>query len=301
MRLMIFGKTGQVGQELARIVWPTGTSIDQLSRSQCDLRVPARAAEWVLNSKPDIVINAAAYTAVDRAESEPAIAATINSEAPAAIAQACRKTGARLIHISTDYVFDGRRTAAYVESDPVAPLSVYGRTKEKGEAAIRDHLTEHIILRTSWVFAAYGSNFVRTMLRLAEERAELRIVADQRGAPTAARDIAQAIADIVLAVGNGRGVWGTHHFTSGEPTTWFGFAETIFGLSGKSPRLVPISTDDYKTPARRPLNSVLDCRRIAVEYGIVQPSWHRALADTFAEIRCSNDGASVGPDESSAS
>ena len=204
-----------------------------------------------------------------------------------------------MVHISTDYVFDGARSAPYVESDPVAPLSVYGRTKENGEAAIRGCLAEHIILRTSWVFAAHGSNFVRTMLRLGQERPELCIVADQRGAPTAARDIARAIVEIAGAVANGRGIWGTYHFTSEEPTSWFGFAQTIFGPGGAGPRLVPISTYDYQTPARRPLNSVLDCRRIATEYGIVQPSWRQALADTLAEIRSGNQGGISRADESS--
>ena len=238
----------------------------------------------MLETKPDVVINAAAHTAVDRAESEPAVAAAINRDAPAAMADACRAAGARLIHISTDYVFDGLKREPYVESDPVAPLSVYGRTKEEGERAIRVRLTEHVILRTSWVFAAHGSNFVRTMLRLAGERPELRIVADQLGAPTAARDIAQAVAGITDRIAAGRGIWGTFHFASGEPTSWFGFAEAVFAQRGGGPKLVPITTEEYKTPARRPLYSVLDCGRLAAAYGIPQPSWRAALAQVLAEV-----------------
>ncbi|HEX3431045.1 MAG TPA: dTDP-4-dehydrorhamnose reductase [Rhizomicrobium sp.] len=284
MRILIFGKTGQVGRELERAVWAADASILQWDRSQCDLALPSRVAECVLEMRPDIVINAAAYTAVDLAESEPELAGTINRDAPRAMAEACRSIGAKLVHLSTDYVFDGSKRTPYVESDPVAPLSVYGRSKEEGETAIRSRLPEHVILRTSWVFAAHGSNFVRTMLRLARERPELRIVADQRGAPTAARDIARAIAAIAHAIASGRGVWGTFHFASDQPISWFGFAETIFALRGGGPKLLPIATEEYKTPARRPLYSVLDCGRLAAAYGIAQPSWRLALGDVLGEV-----------------
>lgn len=287
MRMLIFGGTGQVGRELARIAWPTGASIVQVDRRQCDFAQPACAAKCVLDKKPDIVINAAAYTAVDRAESEPAVAGIVNRDAPAAMAQACRQTGATMIQISTDYVFDGFKRTPYVESDPIAPLSVYGRTKEEGETAIRDSLPEHVIMRTSWIFAGHGSNFVRTMLRLGAERPELRIVSDQCGAPTAACDIAQAIAGIVNAIAEGRGTWGTYHFASAEPTTWYDFAGAIFALRGVSPRLVPTTTDEYKTPARRPLYSVLDCGRIAKAFGIAQPSWRAALVRVLNELSAS--------------
>ena len=284
MFVLIFGRTGQVGRELGRIAWPAGMTVRQLDRSQCDLAMPAAAAGKVLEAAPDIVINAAAHTAVDRAESEPGLAAAINRDAPSAMADACRTVGAKLIHLSTDYVFDGRKRAPYLEDDPVAPLSIYGRTKQEGEAAIRVRLMDHVILRTSWVFAAHGSNFVRTMLRLAEERTELRIVADQQGSPTAAGDIAQAIAAIAGRVAAGRGAWGTFHFASSESTSWFGFAEAIFALRGGGPTLVPITTEEYKTPARRPLYSVLDCRHVGETYGIAQPSWRAALAEVMREF-----------------
>ena len=281
MLVLIFGRTGQVGRELSQLAWRSGVVVRQLNRSDCDLALPATAAARVLEIRPDIVINAAAHTAVDRAESEPALAAAINRDAPLAMADACRKIGAKLIHLSTDYVFDGRKQAPYVEDDPVAPLSVYGRTKEEGEAAVRIALPKHVILRTSWVFAAHGSNFLRTMLRLANERTELCVVADQQGAPTAAQDIAGAIATIVGRIGAGHGAWGTFHFSSREPTTWLGFAQAIFAMRGTGPELAPITTEEFATPARRPRYSVLDCTKVAETYGIVQPSWRAALADVM--------------------
>lgn len=284
MHVLIFGSTGQVGRELGRVAWPAGVTVQPLRRVQCDLSVPARAAEMILQIRPDIVINAAAYTAVDRAESEPTLAAALNRDAPSAMANACGTAGARLVQLSTDYVFDGRKAEPYVESDAVAPLSVYGRTKAEGEAAIRDRLSEHVILRTSWVFAAHGTNFVRTMLRLAKERAELRVVADQRGSPTAARDIAQAIAAIVHRIADDCSFWGTFHFASSDPTSWLGFAEAIFAFRGAGPRLVPITTEEYKVPARRPLNSVLNCAHLGETYGIAQPSWRAALAGVMSEL-----------------
>lgn len=284
MHVLIFGRNGQVARELGRVAWPAGITIQQLDRTECDLAIPAAAGGKVLETRPDVVINAAAHTAVDRAESEPAIAGAINRDSPSAMADACRAIGAKFIHLSTDYVFDGEKRVPYVEDDPVAPLSVYGRTKEAGEAAVRSLAPEHIILRTSWVFAAHGSNFVRTMLRLAKERTELRIVVDQRGAPTGARDIARAVAAIVERIAAGNRFWGTFHFTSSEPTTWFGFAETIFAALGAAPGLVPTTTEEYKTPARRPLYSVLNCARVRESFGIAQPCWRAALSDVMAEL-----------------
>lgn len=282
MRVLIIGKTGQVGRELSRLEWPA--HVTQLGREECDLSDAASLARAVEISEPDIVINAAAYTAVDRAESEPELAMTVNGRAPGELARACAKRGAALIHLSTDYVFDGTKLSAYVEDDPVNPLSVYGRTKEAGEVAIRDAHDRHIILRTSWVFSAYGTNFVKTMLRLAATHPELRVVADQIGAPTSARDIAHAIAVIAKAVSAGRAEWGTFHFASAGPTSWHGFAEAIFSGAPSPPKITPIATAEYPTPARRPANSVLDCTRIGQVYGIAQPSWRAALAEVLADI-----------------
>jgi dTDP-4-dehydrorhamnose reductase len=285
MRILIFGKSGQVGRELARVSWPEQYSLVHFGRADCDLEDTDAIGRAVRDTGAGIVINAAAYTAVDRAESEPGKAARVNRDAPAAMAFACAKSGAALIHLSTDYVFDGSKTEAYGEDEPIAPLSIYGYTKAEGEAAVRGSIPEHIILRTSWVFASHGTNFVRTVLRLANERPELRIVNDQWGAPTAARDIADAIAAIVRSVAQQRPAWGTFHFTSSEPTTWHGFARSIVELSGLSAKVIPITTADYRAAARRPRYSVLDCGRIGRAYGIAQPSWRRVLTTVLSEIR----------------
>jgi dTDP-4-dehydrorhamnose reductase len=285
MRILIFGKTGQVGRELARATWPEHYRVEQLGRTECDLLNRVSIAQTILTARPHIVINGAAFTAVDRAQAEPETAEKVNRDAPAAMAAACREVGSVLIHLSTDYVFDGSKAGPYLEDDRVGPLSVYGRTKLEGESAIAEALRQHIIIRTSWVFAAHGTNFVRTMLRLSHERPELRIVEDQKGSPTAARDIARAIATVAGRIAGGKGVsWGTFHFAGAEPTTWFGFAQAILGLSGRHPRLVPVRTADYGAAAQRPLNSVLDCGRISREYGITQPPWRLALEDVLTEI-----------------
>lgn len=295
MRVLIFGKNGQVGRELARARWPADIELIELGRAECDLRDPAVIRQAISNMRPRFVVNAAAYTAVDRAESEPAEAGKVNAGAPAAMAEACEDVGASLVQLSTDYVFDGLKASPYVEDDPIAPLSVYGRTKAEGEMAIRQRLERHVILRTSWVFAAHGTNFVRTMLRLSNERRELKIVCDQHGAPTAARDIAGAIVAIAGAASRGPSVLGTFHFTSDEPTTWYDFARAIFDLAGRDTNLVPIAATDYKTAARRPSNSVLDCGRLARAYDIAQPSWRDALATVLKELQ----DLSLTPAESS--
>ena len=287
MRVLILGKSGQVSRELARLTWPEQVEVVQLGRDACDLSQLSSIASALKMAAPEFVINAAAYTAVDRAETEPDLAMSVNGHAPTEIARVCHESGAALVHISTDYVFDGRKSGAYVESDPISPLSAYGRTKQAGEAGIRSELTRHIILRTSWVFAAHGANFVKTMLRLGAERTELRVVADQHGAPTSARDIAQALREIVLARAEGRGSWGTFHFSSADPTTWHGFAKAIIEAAAfaSPPKVVPITTAEYPTPAVRPANSVSDCSRIRREFGISQPSWRDALSDVVAEIK----------------
>jgi dTDP-4-dehydrorhamnose reductase len=293
MRVMILGKSGQVARELASVSWSGVGSVAQFGRAECDLadaNAIMRAADAV---RPDVIVNAAAYTAVDRAESEPDVARAVNCDGPAALAKACQKSGTILIHLSTDYVFDGSKPGAYREDDPVTPLSVYGRTKADGENAIRETVPAHVIVRTSWVFASHGRNFVHTMLRLAAERPEIRIIDDQRGAPTAARDIAGAIASIIQSIARGKHAWGTFHYTSSEPTTWYGFARAILDQAGRQARLFPISTAEYETPARRPLNSVLDCTRIARAYGIDQPNWRTSLDTVLAELGA-NSAAGVG-------
>ncbi len=287
MRVLIFGKSGQVSRELARLAWPDDIQIVQVGREACDLSQPSTIAAALDRAEPDFVINAAAYTAVDRAESEAELAMTVNGEAPSEIARTCHRIGAALVHISTDYVFDGCKEGAYAEDDPIGPLSVYGRTKEAGEAGIRRELPRHLIVRTSWVFAGHGANFVKTMLRLGAERPELRVVDDQHGAPTSARDIALALQELVLARANARGTWGTFHFTSREPTTWYGFARAVIegAALASPPKISPIPTSEYPTPATRPANSVLDCSRIQRQFGIVQPSWRDALSNVLHEVK----------------
>jgi dTDP-4-dehydrorhamnose reductase len=257
-----------------------------LGRDECDLARTAAISRAITEASPDLVINAAAYTAVDRAESEPDIAMAVNADAPAALADVCAERNAAFIHLSTDYVFDGMKRGAYIEGDPVSPLSVYGRTKEAGETAVRGRLNRHVVIRTSWVFSSHGTNFVKTMLRLGRTNNALRVVADQAGAPTSARDIARAVLRVAEMVRQEKGVWGTFHFSSAEPTTWHGFAQAIFGLANGTRDIIvtPISTAEYPTAARRPLNSVLDCSRICGAYNIGQPSWRAALADALLEL-----------------
>jgi dTDP-4-dehydrorhamnose reductase len=292
MKLLVLGAGGQVGRELCRLAWPAGYRLAAFDRDRVDIteREPVFAA--VARERPDIVVNAAAYTAVDRAESEPEQAWAVNCTGPANLAAACSDAGIPLVHISTDYVFDGGKAGPYREDDPVSPLGVYGASKEAGDRAVREALAQHVILRTAWVYSAHGHNFVKTMLRLAVDRPVLRVVADQQGSPTGAPDIAAAIATVVQRIADGNTSWGTYHFTGAGAVTWHGFAEAIFELAaqwnanwrGRPPRVEAITTADYPTPARRPANSVLDCTRIGEAFGIVPRPWRAALAEVIAEL-----------------
>jgi dTDP-4-dehydrorhamnose reductase len=288
MKLLVLGSGGQVGFELCRARLPAGFAIVPLDRAGLDITDRAAVFAAVARERPGLVVNAAAYTAVDRAESEPEAAFVANAAAPGHIAAACAAAGVPLIHLSTDYVFDGARPGPYREDDPINPLGVYGRSKADGEGAVRAALAEHVIVRTAWVYGAHGHNFVMTILRLAGERPALRVVADQRGAPTAAADIAAAIVWIASRISAAQPRWGTFHFAGAGETTWHGFAEAIVALAaphtGKSPPIEPIATADYPTPARRPANSMLDCSRIAAAYGIVPRPWREALAEIVAEL-----------------
>src|SRR5216683_5546488 len=296
MKLLVLGAGGQVGHELCRLAWPDGYSVAAFDRSGVDIaqREPVFAA--VARERPDIVVNAAAYTAVDRAESEPDIAWASNCSGPANLAAACHDALTPLIHLSTDYVFDGSKAGAWREEDPVKPLGVYGESKEAGDRAVRSALAQHVILRTAWVYSAHGHNFVKTMLRLGGERPVLRVVADQTGSPTSAADIATAIATVVRRIAAGESEWGTYHFTGDGTVTWHGFAEAIFELAapwrGPPPRVEAITTADYPTPARRPANSVLDCRLIAETFGITPRPWREALAEMIRELY---EGDAGGP------
>lgn len=298
-RILLFGDIGQVGTEIVR----EATSDEALELvivplSQADFAVPGDVARAIAASPAcDVVVNAAAYTDVNRAESERAMAFRINGEAVGEMAGACAKANLPLIHISTDYVFDGAKAGSYVEDDPTCPLSVYGASKLNGENRVRAELQRHIVLRTSWVYSATGNNFVKTMLRVGADREELKIVDDQYGAPTSARDIAHSILSIAkrLAVEPSNAPYGVFNYTGGGETTWYRFAQEIFDQARTwapiKARLVPIRTDEYPTPARRPANSRLDCGKIAAAWSIAQAPWRASLVTVLDELRPDGRGA----------
>jgi dTDP-4-dehydrorhamnose reductase len=290
MKLLVTGRNGQVGRELERALAPLGEVV-AFDRATLDLADPASIRRAIRDVRPQVIVNAAAYTAVDRAETETGLALTINGIAPGIMAAEARRCGALLVHYSTDYVFDGTKQDAYVEDDPVNPVNAYGRSKLAGEAAIRGTGAPHLILRTSWVYAAHGVNFLRTMLKLAAERAELRIVDDQIGAPTSAH----AIADVTARLLSGRPLAqvmeksGTYHFTASGAVSWFGFAKAIFervaarNAAFRAPRLIPIPASEYPLPARRPANSRLNTGKLAAAFGITPSPWEAMLEDCIAE------------------
>ena len=285
MRLLVFGRTGQVATELGRLAGP-GLDVTALGRDRANLADADACAAIIAGTDADVVINAAAYTAVDRAEEEEALATAINAAAPGAMARASAEKGLPFLHISTDYVFDGSKEGAWVEDDLTAPLGAYGRSKLAGEEAVRAAGGAHVILRTAWVFSGTGSNFVKTMLGVGRDRDRLTVVDDQRGGPTSAGDIAAALVTIARAFHAGRGSSGTFHFAGRPTTTWCGFAREIFARTGweKGPEIVPITTADWPTPARRPVNSALDCSKILAAYGIAQPDWQAALDALLKEL-----------------
>ena len=280
MRVLVTGSGGQVGFELMRAAWPAGLHVEGLTRQQLDI-ADATAVRGL--SGYDLIVNAAGYTAVDKAESESAAAFRANRDGPAALAA----TGIPLIHLSTDYVFDGRKIGAYTDDDPLNPLGVYANSKVAGEAAIRSGIVQHIILRTSWLYGAHGNNFVKTMLRLASQRTEIAVIDDQRGAPTAAADLAAAVVTIVRHVATGTTAWGTYHYSATGVATWCGFAQRIFKLRAAGmpqPTIRPVRTPDYPTPARRPVNSRLDCRRTEATFGVLRYAWQESLEQYLPEI-----------------
>lgn len=285
--VLIFGRSGQLGSELARQVLPNGWSSRSLSRSEVDLACREQVASAINSFAPAAVINAAAYTAVDAAERDADAAMAINCEAPGQMAKACQLQRIPFLHVSTDYVFDGRKLGPYTEEDAVAPLSVYGTSKAAGEAAIRAHAEAYIILRTSWVFSPFGRNFVKTMINLAAEPA-VRVVNNQYGTPTAAADIAGVLLTLAVRLVDGFNGYGTFHYCGGGSTTWYGFASAIFSelaTRGRTtPRLVPIGIKDYPLAAQRPANSRLDCSHIAAIHGIRLRPWQEALAICMAEL-----------------
>ena len=280
MTLLIFGKTGQVAQELAR----RAPDAEFAGRAAADLTDPAACAALIRRMRPGAVINAAAYTAVDKAESDAATAHLVNADAPAAMALACAELGIPFVHISTDYVFDGTGTTARAEDAPTAPLGVYGQTKLDGERAVQAAAGQYAIMRTSWVFSAHGNNFVKTMRRLGGERDRLTIVADQIGGPTAAADIAHAVLTMAETMANEPAKGGTYHFAGTPDTSWADFARAIFAASGLSPEVTDIPSSDYPTPAQRPLNSRLHCAAIVHDFDIARPDWQASLAAVIKEL-----------------
>ncbi len=285
--LLVFGGSGQIGHELCRAAHRTGVEVTGLGHADADITRRDDVFKAVGESRPAVVVNAAAYTQVDQAESEPEAAFAANCEAARHVAEACREAGAALIHLSTDYVFDGTKPTAYDEDDAVNPLGVYGKSKEAGERAVRDALERHVILRTSWIFGAKGRNFVKAMLRAAAEGDELRVVDDQFGCPTPAADVAEAILAMAPAVVGGKP--GTFHFSAAGRTSWHGFAKEIFALRQEitrqpPPPLRPVATADRPAAAPRPANSELDCCRFTATFGIAQRSWRRGLVDVLNEL-----------------
>lgn len=279
--LLVFGRSGQVATELARLA-PEARFLD---RSNADLTDPDACARAIHAAAPRAIINAAAYTAVDRAETEPDLAGKVNADAPAAMARAARELGVPLVHISTDYVFDGSGSAPWAETDPTGPLGVYGASKLAGEQAIATSGGQWAVLRTSWVFSAHGANFVKTMLRLGAERDELRVVADQHGGPTPAADIAAACLTMVQAMRGDGGRGGIYHFSGTGDASWADFAREIMAQAALPCRITDIATADYPTPARRPANSRLDCAAIARDFGIVRPDWRAGLGKVLQELK----------------
>jgi dTDP-4-dehydrorhamnose reductase len=275
--ILIFGAAGQVGRELMALVHDRGVDAIGVTRGEVDITDADAVAQAVADAKPRLIVNCAAYTAVDRAETEPELAAAINATGAGILAQAADRANSPILHISTDYVFDGSKSGPYRENDPIAPLGVYGRSKADGETQVRA-MPRHIILRTAWVYGQYGNNFLKTMLRLGAERDRLRVVADQRGCPTATRDIAEAILAVDAALQDDpQNVFGTYHFAGTGATTWHGFAQAIIAhqaeYSGKRPPVDPITTVDFPTPARRPANSELDSSLFADTFAYRAVAW----------------------------
>jgi len=284
IRIAVTGRQGQIARALSEVGPSLKVEIIHLCLPEFDLATPGTVAPMLIAAAPDIVVNAAAYTAVDRAESEPELAVAVNGTGAGAVAETARALGVPLIQLSTDYVFEGNKTSAYLEDDLVAPASVYGASKLAGEKAVAAVGDDHVILRTAWVYAPYGKNFVRTMLALAETRDEVRVVDDQVGSPTYAPDIAVAVIGIahnLLEKRSDPRLRGVFHLAGSEEISWAGFASAIFTFLAakglRTPVLTPIASAEYPTAARRPGNSRLDCAKLARVHGIKLPSWRDSL------------------------
>ncbi len=290
MKIVVIGVNGQLGWELNRQGKQQGLDVVPADLPDFDITDQPAVENLVTKTSADVIINAAAYTAVDRAESDPQLAFAINRDGPAYLAAACAALGVALIHVSTDYVFDGTQKEPYVETDPVSPIGVYGQSKAAGEEAVRKILPAHIMIRTAWLYGVHGNNFVKTMLRLGHEQEIIRVVSDQFGCPTNAADLAQAILLIAARIAAGREIkWGTYHYCGDSAISWHGFAETIFSLAGRQATLLvkkvePIATAEFPTPAKRPTNSVLNCDLIKNHFGVHTRPWKESLAETIKQL-----------------
>jgi dTDP-4-dehydrorhamnose reductase len=294
LKILLLGKNGQVGWELQRSLAPLGevVALDRNSELCGDLSQPERLAQTVRALRPDVIVNAAAHTAVDKAESEVELARTLNATAPAALAQAAVETGAWLVHYSTDYVFDGSGTRPWQEGDATGPLGVYGQTKLEGEQAIAASACKHLIFRTSWVYAARGGNFARTMLCLAQERERLTVIDDQHGAPTGADLIADATAHAIRAALQQPQLSGLYHLVAGGETSWHGYANHVIArarelqpeLAWKVGEIAPVPTSAFPTPAKRPLNSRLNTQKLQQVFGLSLPHWQQGVDRMLLEI-----------------
>jgi len=282
MRLLVFGKSGQVAQELARRA-PNHMAPHFLSRHDADLSNPEACGKAIADARVDAVINAAAWTAVDNAETEETAATIVNGQAPGAMASACAAANLPFIHISTDYVFDGMGDVPCAPDHQTQPINAYGRSKLAGEVAIRSSGARHLILRTSWVVSAHGANFVKTMLRLGAQRDALNVVSDQIGGPTPAASIATALYSIACQMVDGQN-GGTYHFSGAPDTSWADSARTIMAEAGLDCQITDIPTQDYPTPATRPLNSRLDCSTLRRDFGIERPDWRRELKHILKDL-----------------
>lgn len=282
MKILLFGETGQVAREVQRRAG--GAALEVLGRDRADFTDPEACAAHVAATQADAIVNAVAYTVVDRAEEEEATAHTVNATTPGAIARAAAARGLPLVHISTDYVFDGAGEAPFAPDHPTRPLGAYGRTKLAGEEAVRAAGAPHVILRTSWVVSAHGGNFVRTMLRLGAERDRLTIVADQIGGPTPAADIAGACLTVAEALRRDPSTSGIYHFAGAPDVSWADFARAIFAQAGLACTVEDIPASAWPTPARRPMNSRLDCRSTEAAFGIARPDWRAGLQDILSDL-----------------
>jgi dTDP-4-dehydrorhamnose reductase len=289
VKILITGADGQVGQELRQRAHANAIA---LGRNGLDISDAAHVNETLRRLRPAAVINAAAYTAVDKAEQEPETAFSINRDGASNLASACSALGIPLLHLSTDYVFDGYKSTPYLETDAVAPAGIYARSKCEGEQFIRDRLEQHIILRVSWVFGAHGKNFVKTILRLARERPELRVIADQHGCPTHAGAIAESLLAVAQRIIDGGPLgWGTYHLTGTPATTWHGFATAIverahnLQIIDHVPIVRAITTAEYPLPAPRPINSLLDCRKAEQHLGLKQRDWRQGLESVLQTFK----------------